>query len=201
MTRQAAVPPGIALSAPAILSRHDYVETLLTKETLKAKIEPRASSAGRRTKTYRKSPSLKKLQFKTEDARAVQPKYSVNLSSDSTINLPEFKQFQSDHLLVTPQLHTHPTHERPRSASSYSNPKLTRPALSNASAASTQAKRLSRSRHSYDTTVYYEKQQKYSKRATMAMKFDSMSCFKEVSHRRRRFLFVLLIRANAILFA
>lgn len=200
MARQAAVPSGIALSAPAILSRHDYVETLLAKETSKEKSEPRASSAGRRTKTYRKSPSLKKLQFKTtEDARAVQPKYSVNLSNNSTINLPEFKQFQSDHLLVTPQLHTHPIHERPRSASSYSNPKLTRPVLSNASVAPTQPKRLSRSRHSYDTTVYYEKQQKYSKRAAMSMKFDSLSCFKEVS--RRRFLFVLLIRANAILVA
>jgi hypothetical protein len=126
----------------------------------------------------------------------VQPRYSASLSSDPTINLPEFKQFQSDHLLVTPRLHTHPIHERPRSASSYSNPKSSRPVPSNTSASSSQAKRLSRSRHSYDTTVYYEKQQKYSKRAMMSMKFDSMSCFKEVSRRHWRFLFVLLIRAN-----
>ncbi|CAF4414223.1 unnamed protein product, partial [Rotaria magnacalcarata] len=37
--KRPAVPAGIALSAPAILSKHEYLESLVNKENMKKNIE------------------------------------------------------------------------------------------------------------------------------------------------------------------
>jgi hypothetical protein len=194
------VPSGIALSAPAILSRHEYTETLLTNEDLKKKTEPRASSTGRRGRASKSNVSIspKKLQFKSDDSRCFyeQRRPSNVLASVLHINLPEFIEFQSDHLVLTPQLAARPFHERLRGSSTFSTTKFSRPSNNNPSVSPTgsmntmktsnytSAKRLSRSRYSYDTTVYQDKQQGQTntKRST-STKFDSVSCFKEVSRR------------------
>jgi len=193
--RKPAVPAGIALSAPAILSRHEYVETLLTKENLRKKVEQRASSAGRRGKPTRKSPSLKKLHFKSERIRSMHSHtneiYTTFVSSsEMNGNLPEFIRFESDHLVLSSILNSpHSLHDRLRNASSFVPQKFARQSSHPNSTANSDVKtsnpsnnkRLSRARHSYDTTIYHEKQQQQqgSSKRTLTTKFDSISCFQE----------------------
>lgn len=56
------------------------------------------------------------------------------------------------------------------------------------------SKRLSRSRHSYDATIYHEKQRQ---KRPITSKFDAMSCFNEVSRLVGFLFFVgLFIQAN-----
>ena len=105
------------------------------------------------------------------------------------VNLPEFIQFQSDHLVLTPKLISYSFTDRIRSSSTLQTSKPNRPTfLTQITTTTTNftlqspSKRLARSRHSYDTVMYHEKQhrERYSLRPTLT-KFDSMSCFQEVS--------------------
>jgi hypothetical protein len=59
------------------------------------------------------------------------------------------------------------------------------------------SKRLSRSRHSYDATIYHEKQRQQQKHPMRLIgnKIDSVSCFKEVS-RLVIFFFGLFIQVK-----
>ncbi|CAF1185501.1 unnamed protein product, partial [Adineta ricciae] len=167
-----AVSPGIALSAPAILTRHDYTETLLVKNDANHHVEQRVTQ-------QQKTPQRTFL-IKNENLSSS----TSNLSPPTRINLPEFIQFQSDHLLFTSSLIFHRSLDRLRSPLTVSPAKFARqsmvsptiPTNSNTSHLST--KRLSRSRHSYDATSSREKQRKYSKRSS-TNKFESKSCFNE----------------------
>jgi len=134
----------------------------------------------------------KKSKVKSEKLhQQLKPKEPFDLSSrDLHFNLPEFLHFQSDHLVLTPKLISHSSYDRLRSSSTFQTSKFNRqptpspPTTSNPTVYSP-TKRLPRSRHSYDTTLFYEKQQQqqqqqqYSARQMMN-KFDSMSCFNEV---------------------
>lgn len=164
---------------------------------MRKKVEQRASSAGRRGKSTRKSPSLKKLHFKNERIRSMHSQtneiYSTFVSSsEMSKNLPEFIRFESDHLVLASILNSpHSLHDRLRNASSFVPQKFARQSSHPNSTANSDvktsnpsnSKRLSRARHSYDTTVYHEKQQQQqgSSKRTLTTKFDSISCFQEVS--------------------
>ena len=124
-------------------------------------------------------------------------------------NLPEFQYFQSDHIVLIPQIASYPFYDRLRGSSAFSSTKFNRqsaamttshinpnttttaiatggsggsPRLSHSS-----TKRSSRSRQSHDTTSNYEQQQQQAQmmRPTslrqMTNKFDSMACFHQVS--------------------
>lgn len=134
--------------------------------------------------------------MKSEKIHQLNPKEHVDISSTNPpINLPEFLHFQSDHLLLTPQLISHPFYDRLRTSSTQQTSKFNRQSIpsqttTNHPTVYSSIKRISRLRHSYDTVSYYEKQQKYPRRQKMS-KFDSMSCFNEVS-RLTIFLFLLV---------
>ncbi|UJR23757.1 hypothetical protein I4U23_026734 [Adineta vaga] len=156
-----AVSNGIALSAPAILTRHEYPETLLTKENANKRTEHHFSSAIHRHKTSKRTFPSKKS-------------YQSDLCLP-TINLPEFIQFQSDHLLFL----SYRSYDRLRSPLTNSISKLPRQSTTSQTTSTKSAsKRLSRSRHSYDASIPHHKQRKSSKRSS-TNKFDSMSCFNE----------------------
>ncbi|CAF0974575.1 unnamed protein product [Adineta steineri] len=185
---KSAVSPGISLSAPAILSRHEYIATLINKEDLIKKTEQRSSSANYRSKTSKRTFSSKKTQLKSEKHPQLnseeKPKmHHSDLSLINTyINLPEFIDFQSDHLVLPSSVIFHRSYDRLRSPATIPTSKYIRQSiLSQTTSVNTSTKRLSRSRHSCDATIYYEKQrkqQKYSKRS-LINKVDSMSCFNE----------------------
>ncbi len=202
--KRAAVSPGIALSAPAILSRHEYMETLLIKQ-----VETRITSAHRNEKSPKKVHSPKKRRLKTEKFRLSTSSEEVELSTIKLKkNLPEFIHFKSDHLVLTPRLNSHPSSDRLRSLSASQTSKLNRQSQSATITTNQSIKRIARSRHSYDSVVYHEKQQqKYSLRP-IPNKFDSMSCFNEVSRLEIFFFFffffflvILFIRPHDILIA
>ncbi|CAF2616811.1 unnamed protein product [Rotaria sp. Silwood2] len=194
---KSAVSPGIALSAPAILSRHEH-ETLLKKENIIEKSAQQQISTDNCHETISKRKlsfkqveitSENDLQSKTIDAHPdllLSNNYQSDISSiNNYIHLPEFINFQSDHLVLTPQLTSHPLNDRLRNSSTLSTTKFHRqsmlPQTTTVNAGIHAAsKRSFRLRHSYDTTIYYEKhhQPKYSKRS-IVNKFDSMSCFNE----------------------
>ncbi|CAF3782130.1 unnamed protein product [Rotaria magnacalcarata] len=184
-----AVSPGITLSAPAILSRYEYVETLLHKENIQEKPKKSIHTDAWREKNSKKTLSFKTTELKSESDDKLNTKLDINsLPSNHYVNLPEFTHFEFDHLLLTSRSSSYPLNERLRNLSTFSLSKFNR--QSNASQTTTTTttntgintptKRSSRSRHSNDTTKYYEKQnqQKHSKRL-MVNKFDSLSCFNE----------------------
>ncbi|CAF3059816.1 unnamed protein product [Rotaria socialis] len=194
-----AVSPGITLSAPAILSRYEYVETLLHKESLQEKPKKSIHNDAWREKSSKKTLSFKTTELKSENDDKLNTKLDINslpsnhYQSDLSLvnhyaNLPEFSHFQFDHFLLASRSSSYSSNERLRNSSTFSSSKFNR--QSNASQTTTTAtantgvntptKRASRSRHSNDTTKYYEKQnqQKHSKRSMMN-KFDSLSYFNE----------------------
>lgn len=152
--------------------------------------ESRTSSANRSEKTAKRIVSLKKSKLKSDKLRPLDRKEHLDLLSfrDLQNNLPEFRHFQSDHLLLTSQFKTHPSSDRLRSSWAYSTSKPNQqpipsppPATINNPTLYSPAKRISRSRYSYDSVISHQKQQaKYSSRS-LPRKFDSMSCFNEVS--------------------
>lgn len=153
---------GITLSAPAILTKREFTETLLNEEILKKKFlkkKPRFKSQ----RLHQSNPSIEKINISPKNIH---------------LNLPEFIDFQSEHILISQLIN-----DRLRPSSTFQTSKFTRqsnlPQTTNISTMTSPTKRLSRSRHSYDTSLYYEKQQKYPLRASMN-KFDSMLCFNEV---------------------
>lgn len=148
ISRRPLVLPGIALSAPAILTRHEYPETLLKQ-----------SSSSKSVKKY--SPS-KKSKIKSEKFRSVNRKEIFDFSSIRTLpsNLPEFIHFQSDHLIQRISLssadrsRTSSIHHTSKSLGSQTPP----------------------TPHSPNRRI----SQKHSPRS-LSKRFDSMSCFDEVS--------------------
>ena len=96
-------------------------------------------------------------------------------------NLPEFLQFQSDHLVLVPQIVSHPFYDRLRGSSAFSTTKFNRQSAGNTTANDhivtaaasvsaypsggsprstyTSTKRLSRSRQTHDTTMNVHAQQ------------------------------------------
>jgi hypothetical protein len=168
---------------------------LLNKEYVKKQPEQRALSAGRNEKSSKKTLSNKKTKFKSEKIHQLNPKQHLDFSSKNLhFNLPEFIHFQSDHLVLTPKLISHPLRNSP----SFPTNKFNRQSIipQTTTGINSPTKRTPRPRHSYDTSIYYEKQQqqKYSIRSTV-YKFDSMSCFNEV-RRLVIFFFVLFIQAH-----
>lgn len=114
------------------------------------------------------------------------------------VNLPEFQSFQSDHLVLIPQIASYPFYDRLRGSSAFSSTKfnrqstaITTPTATGGSVGSprlnqSSTKRSSRSRQSHDTTNNYEQQQQAQMmRPTslrqMTNKFDSLACFQQVS--------------------
>ncbi|CAF4646124.1 unnamed protein product [Rotaria sp. Silwood1] len=191
------VSPGIALSAPAILSRHEYMEILLNKENIIGKSDQQIFNDNCRETISKKSLSFKNIEITSENDRQSKTieerhdllplnNYQTDLSLiNNHINLPEFINFQSDHLVLTPQLTSHPLNDRLRNASTFATTKFNRQSMlpqttTVCTGIHSPSKRSFRLRHSYDTTMYYEKQHqpKYSKRS-IVNKFDSMSCFNE----------------------
>jgi hypothetical protein len=211
--KRAAVSPGIALSAPAILSKHEYIETLLIKQP-----EQQTPSTRRNDKTSKKIFSPKKRKLKSDKIYSLNSSEHIEIDSKNLQNnLPEFIHFQSDHLVLTPQLNSHSSSDRLRSLSASQISKTNR--TSQTTTITTinpmtypSIKRISRSRHSYDCVVYHEKQQqqKYSLRS-IPNKFDSISCFNEVSRLEIFsvffffffffFIFILFIRPHDIFIA
>lgn len=161
---------GIALSAPAILTKHEFIQISSHQGILK------------------KNLSKKKPRFKSQKLHHTKSAEQLDFSSrDILLNLPEFIDFQSDHLLISPLIN-----DRLRSLSTFQTSKFPRQSplpqttttttittATNNPSISSPTKRLSRSRHSCDISNYHEKQQKYSHRVSMNA-FDSMSCFNEV---------------------
>jgi len=131
---------------------------------------------------------MKKSKVKSEQISRLNSKEHLDLSTTNRhLNLPEFIHFQLDHLRLTPKLISHPFYDRSRSLSAFQLSKYNRPSIASQTTTRTNPtlyspiKRISRSRHSYDSVAYHEKQQqKYPPRSKMK-KFDSMSCFNEVS--------------------
>jgi hypothetical protein len=106
------------------------------------------------------------------------------LSTNTILNLPEFKYFQSDHLVLIPQIASYPFYDRLRGSSAFTATKFNRQSATNNSnnnnnnniisqtttttvissgsprtSHSSSTKRLSRSRQTYDTTINHEQQQ------------------------------------------
>ncbi len=217
------------LSAPAILSKHEYIESLLNKENMRKQTEQRAASANRtnrRDKTSARFSSLDKhhqvekdriRQLNTEEYLDLLPRknfYPINQqpSTKTSFNLPEFQHFQSDHLVLIPQIASYPFYDRLRGPSAFSSTKFNRQSTTNnnnlpsqsttvvaatATVATTvgsggsprssysSSKRSSRSRQSHDSTINHEQQQTHVMRPSslrqMTNKFDSITCFHEVS--------------------
>jgi hypothetical protein len=224
--KQPAVSAGITLSAPAILSKHEYMESLLNQENMRKKTEQRAASANRtnrREKISQKFSSLEKpecekdkiRQLNTEEYLDLLPKQkaqpTIRKSSRNTLlNLPEFQYFQSDHLVLIPQIASYPFYDRLRGSSAFSTTKFNRQSTTNNSnnniisqtttvisgdsprTSYSSTKRLSRSRQTHDTTINHEQQQQQQQQLQTHImrpsslrqrtnKFDSISCFHEVS--------------------
>lgn len=185
--------------------------------------EPRASSANRanrrdKTPTKASLSDNKKAgkdqirQLNTEEYLDLLPrkpseskirKFSVN----SIINLPEFQKFQSDHLVLIPQIISYPFYDPLRGSSAFSTTKFNRQAANNivnndnhniipqtiATVASaglpctsySSVKRLSRSRQIQNPNDDHDPEQAHIMRPSslrqMTSKFDSMACFQEVS--------------------
>ncbi|CAF2877629.1 unnamed protein product [Rotaria sp. Silwood2] len=195
--KQAAVSAGIALSAPAILSKHEYLESLLEKENMKNKIEQRSSSTYRkncRDKNSLKLFSLEKKEFRKDQIRQLNteeyldllPKKARKLSTNTIINLPEFQNFQSDHLVLIPQIISYPFYDRLRGPSAFTATKFNRQSTNNTSnnnnnnnnnnnvmsqtitiatsgdlprTSFPSVKRLSRSRQTHDTSNNHDQEQ------------------------------------------
>lgn len=198
-SRPMMISSGIALSAPAILCRHEYIETLMKKEKPASRsTEVRSQSATRIEKTSKRTSTSKRTKFKSDKIRSSFRKEHVAYSApdltmrNSRVNLPEFIQFESDHLVLTPKLTSLPYTERLRTSGNFQTNKSNRQSLtlqtapviptSNPSNLSSSSKRSSRSRNSHDPIVRYDKQQssRHSPRTTLT-NFDSMACFQEVS--------------------
>ncbi|CAF0743296.1 unnamed protein product [Rotaria sordida] len=191
------ISPGISLSAPAILNRHEYIEILLNKENIKEKFDEQILNDNYRENISKKCLSFKNIEIQSEndyqsknieehlDLLPTNNYQSDLLSINNYINLPEFIQFQSDHLVLTPQLTSQSLNDRLRNSSTFPTSKFNRHSMILQTTTAnigihSPTTRSVRSRYSYDTTIYYEKQRqpKYSKRS-MINKFDSMACFKE----------------------
>lgn len=112
---------GIALSAPAILSQHEYIESLLEKENMRKKTEQRASSASRARRRENLAARFPSLERKNKSNDSLSRK---TVSSSATtivpLNLPEFENFQSDHLLLAAHLFPNTHHDRSRCSSALS---------------------------------------------------------------------------------
>jgi hypothetical protein len=120
-------------------------------------------------------------------------------------NLPEFLSFDSDHLVLRPQIASHPFYDRLRGSSAFSTTKFNRQSANNNSnnniisqtttmtssgsphTSYSSAKRSSRSRQTHDTNHNREQQQQQthamrpSSFRQMTNIFDSITCFDEVS--------------------
>ncbi len=219
--KQPAVSAGIALSAPAILSKHEYIESLLNQENMRKKTEQRAASASRtnhREKTSPRFSSAEKAssgketirQLNTEEyldllPRKISPPTMETSPSKPILNLPEFQSFQSDHLVLTPQIVSNPFYDRLRGSSAFSATKFNRQSATNNTNITSQTtavgaggsprtsysstKRLSRSRQTHDhpnlNHEQHQQQQSHIMRPSslrqMTNQFDSMACFHEVS--------------------
>ncbi|CAF1198688.1 unnamed protein product [Adineta steineri] len=225
--KQAAVSAGIALSAPAILSKHEYMESLLNQENMRKKTEQRASSANRtynRDKIFTKYSSLDKTailkdkvrQLNLEEYLDLLPRKKSHtitttqqLSTKITLNLPEFLCFQSDHIVLIPQIASYPSYDRLRGPSAFSTTKFNRQSANNNNINSqttattanlsgggsprssyTSAKRLSRSRQIQETNNNnnnnnhdHQQQQTHISRPTSLRQtmniLDSKGCFHE----------------------
>jgi hypothetical protein len=209
---------GITLSAPAILSRHEYIESLLNKENMRKKSEHRALSANRANHREKVSPRFTSLekkelekgnvrQLNTEQYLDLLPRKNSqsiiqNLLANSILNLPEFLHFQSDHLVLTPQIASYPFYDRLRGPSAFSTTKFNRQSTANNSnnniisqtttnvsggsprTSYSSTKRLSRSRQIHETALNHDQQthiMRPSSLRQMTSKFDSVACFHEVS--------------------
>jgi hypothetical protein len=200
---------------------------------MRKQTEHRAASAGRtnrQEKTSARFSSLEKekiRQLNTEEYLDLLPKrishpITQQSSTKTILNLPEFQYFQSDHLVLIPQIASHPFYDRLRGSSAFSTTKFNRQSTTNninnnnnissqtttttASAAAgttvgsagsprpsySSTKRLSRLRQSHDTTINHEQQQQQQQQQQthvirpaslrqMTNKFDSITCFHEVS--------------------
>jgi hypothetical protein len=193
---------------------------------MRKQTQQRAASANRtnrREKTSSRFSSLDKYnQFEKDRIRQLNTEEYLDLlprkcfqpirqqSSAKTIfNLPEFQYFQSDHLVLIPQIASHPFYDRLRGSSAFSTTKFNRQSTTNNNNISSQptttaatattvgsggsprssyssTKRLSRSRQSHDSTINHEQQQQTHvmrppSLRQMTNKFDSITCFKEVS--------------------
>ncbi|CAF4656488.1 unnamed protein product [Rotaria sp. Silwood1] len=216
--KRAAISAGIALSAPAILSKHEYLESLLDKENMKNKIELRSSCTNRRScldKNSLKLSSLEKKEFRKDQIRQLNteeyldllPKTKRKLLTNTIINLPEFQNFQSDHLVLVPQIVSYPFYDRLRGSSAFTAMKFNRQLTNNTSNTTTinnniisqtittatsgdsprtsfsSVKRLSRSRPTHDASNNHDQEQAHIMRPSslrqITNKFDSMACFHE----------------------
>ena len=175
---------GITLSAPAILSQHEYIESLLEKENMRKKTEQRASSANRTRRRENLAARFPSLERKDKSIDSISRKtISSTTSSQSTtkvipLNLPEFENFQSDHLVLAAHLLGNSHHDRSRCSSAMSistklhrtstnhannvnqpsSPKMVTNSIGSNNSHSPRSnyatsKRLSRSRQAHDTTI------------------------------------------------
>jgi hypothetical protein len=191
---------------------------------MRKETEQRASSANRANRHGKMSPrfsSLDKKQSKEDQIRQLNTEQYLDLlprkksqlttqkiSTHTVLNLPEFYHFKSDHLVLIPQIASHPFYDRLRGPSAFSTTKFNRQAISNINSNNniitqtttttttvvsggsprtsySSKKRSSRSRQIHDTTNNHEPQQTHIIRPSslrqMTNKFDSMACFQEVS--------------------
>ena len=102
---------------------------------MRKKPEPRASSANRSKRYEKISPrsfSLDKKQSEKEQIRQLNTEEYLDLlprkksslktqklSPNTILNLPEFQYFQSDHLVLIPQIASYPFYERLRGSSAF----------------------------------------------------------------------------------
>jgi hypothetical protein len=176
------------------------MESLLNKENMRKNTEQRAASVNRtnrRENFFPRFSSLGKSQSEKDKIRQLNleeyldllprkksPTSIQKLSTNVTLNLPEFQYFQSDHLVLIPQIASYPFYDRLRGSSAFSTTKFNRQSTNNNSnnnnnnaisqiATTTTAisggsprkthssttKRLSRSRQTHDTTINHEQQQ------------------------------------------
>lgn len=194
---------------------------------MKKTIEPRALSANRANHRDRISPrasSFEQKQSRKDHIRQLNTEEYLDLlprktsqsktkksCTNTNINLPEFQNFQSDHLVLLPKIVSHPFYDRLRGSSAFTVTKFNRQSTNNNSstnnnnnnnntlsqaattvtstgsprASYSSVKRLSRSRQTYDTTNSHDQEQTHIMRPSclrqMTNKFDSIACFHEVS--------------------
>jgi hypothetical protein len=167
----------------------------LNKENLRNQPEQQTSGTTRSEKTSKRILLYKKAKFKSEKLHQTNPKEQIGFSTKNLhINLPEFIHFQSDHLVLTPKLTSHSFYDRLRNTSTFQTSKFNRQliipqTITTNPTVHSSTKRILRSRHSYDTVIYRERQQQKYPIRSMMNKFDSMSCFNEV---RRLVIFYFL---------
>jgi hypothetical protein len=175
------------------------MESLLNKENMRKKTEQRAASANRTNRRENIIPrfsSLEKKQSEKDKIRQLNIEQYLDLlprkksatsirklSTNIILNLPEFEYFQSDHLVLIPQIASYPFYDRLRGSSAFSTTKFNRQSTNNNSnnnnntisqtattttaisggsprkSHSSSTKRLSRSRQTHDTTINHEQQQ------------------------------------------